>query len=300
VSGGAARRALAISLGITIVFMAAEAIGGYFANSLALMADAGHMLTDAASLGLALFAIWVSVRPPNDRRTYGYLRAEVLAAFVNGCILVLIAAGIFWECWERFFKPEAVDVRIMLPVAIAGFLANGASAYILHGQHEHQLNARAAYLHVIGDLAGAGGAIVAAIVIWATGWTLADPILSVLVGVLMLIGAWRIVWQAVEVLLEAVPAHIDLAALERELAKVDGVGGVHDLHVWTIASGVHVLTCHAVLGAGRADYSETLERLSCLVRERFKIDHATFQLESEGFMAKESGIAHCAREGGKS
>jgi cobalt-zinc-cadmium efflux system protein len=290
----AGRRGLRYALAITIVFMLAEAFGGWLANSLALMADAGHMLTDAAAIALSLFAIRFAALPATRRRSYGFLRIEILAALANGVLLVLISVGIFYEAWQRFVRPPAVRVPLMLGIAAAGLVANLLAAAALHRSSEGHLNARAAYLHVLSDTLGSVGAIVAGAIMFFTGWYVADPIISALVGLLILVSAVKILQQSVEVLLEAVPSHIDLMRMERELAAVEGVRSVHDLHVWTISSGIHLMTCHAVVG-GHGDHHEVLERLSCVMRERFGIEHTTIQLECEDLSPKEVGTGFCDR-----
>ena len=232
-AGGAARRPLAVALAITAVFLVAEVAGGLFTGSLALLADAGHMATDAAALALALFAAWLARRPATPERSYGYYRAEVLAALVNAATLIAVSLYIFWEAFERLGTPPEVDSAPMLAVAVAGLLANAVSAWVLSrgGGHEHDLNTRGAFLHVVGDLLGSVGAIIAALVMLATGWYLADPLLSIGIGLLILRGSWRLLRESVDVLLEAAPTHIAPAAVREALTKVEGVRGVHDLHV---------------------------------------------------------------------
>jgi cobalt-zinc-cadmium efflux system protein len=294
VRGG--QRGLRTALAITLAFMVAEGLGGWYANSLALMADAGHMLTDAAALALSLFAIHVGGRPATGRRSYGFLRAEILAALANGVALIGISLAIFYEAWQRFRAPPAVNVALMTSVAAAGLVANFVSATVLARSHEGHLNVHAAYIHILGDMLGAAGAVAAGLVMRFTGWYTADPLISVLVGILILISAGKILTQSVEILLEAVPGHIELERLERELCAVEGVRSVHDLHVWTISSGVHLMTAHAVVGE-HGDHHGVLERLSCLVRERFGIEHSTIQLECEDLSPTEVGTEFCDRCG---
>ncbi len=294
------RRRLAIALALTATVMVAEAVGGWIANSQALLADAGHMLSDAGALALALAAMHFATRKPTGRHSYGWLRLEILAALANGVVLVLIAVAIFYESAQRLSAPPEVDVPLMLGVAAVGLVANLVSAIVLRAGHDHghgherQLNVHAAYMHVLSDLLGSVGAIAAGAVMYFTGWRAADPIAAALVGVLILWSAVRIVRQATDILLEGVPAHIDLDALASELRAVEGVRSVHDVHVWTISSGIHLMTCHAVVG-DHGDHHEVLERLSCLVRERFKIDHSTIQLECEDLSPKEAGTGFCDR-----
>ncbi len=240
-------RALWLVLVISAVFMVAEVVGGLLANSLALLADAGHMLTDVAAVALALFVAWIARRPATPQKTYGYLRLEILAALVNGAALLVIAGAIVWEAMKRMNAPPAVEPRILLGVATLGLLANVVSMRLLHAGHTDSLNVRGAYLHVISDLLGSVGAILAGAIIWLTGWTLADPIISVFVALLILGSAWRLVRDSVEVLLEATPRHIDPAEVETRLRAIPGVSTVHDLHVWTVTSGVIAMSGHLVV-----------------------------------------------------
>jgi len=291
------RRGLVRALVITGVFMLAEFVGGILTNSLALIADAGHMLTDAAAMALSLFAIWFACRPATAEKSYGYLRIEILAALFNGIGLALLSAFIFWEAWERFRSPPAVKVPLMLAIACAGLVVNAVCALVLHRSHHGNLNVRGAYAHVLGDLLGSVGAVAAGAVMLATGWYRADPLASAAVGVLILISAIRLVLQAVDVLLEAVPKHIDLEIVERELTAVAGVRSVHDVHVWTISSGVHLMTCHAVLDDGEhaRDPHAVLERLQDLVRSKFDIEHSTIQIEARDLRDREREGAFCER-----
>jgi len=274
------RRPLAIALGITTAFLVVEVIGGLLTNSLALLADAGHMATDAAALALSLFAVWLARRPATPARSFGFLRAEVLAALVNAATLVAISIFIFWEAFRRIGDPPEVDSGPMLGVAIAGLVANAASAWVLMrgGGHERNLNTRGAFLHVVGDLLGSAGAIVAALVMLATGWYLADPLLSAGIGLLILWGSWRLLRESLDVLLEATPAGIDPAEVRRAMTAVDGVADVHDLHVWTVTSGLVALSSHVEVAGGR-DWQSILVDLATRLRERFGIAHVTLQPE---------------------
>ena len=271
-------RALKLALAVTVVFMLAEAAGGLLANSLALLADAGHMLGDAASLGLAVFVAWIAQRPATPRRTYGYLRLEIFAALFNGAALFAIAGLIGWQAIGRLGAPPPVHSGLMLAVAALGLGANVVALRLLHAGHAHSLNVRGAYLHVLGDLLGSVGALAAGGIIALTGWTLADPLVSIGIALLVLVGAWRVLRESVDVLLEATPRHISLAAVERELATIPGVSGVHDLHVWTVTSGVLAMTGHAIV----ADPARTPHVLSAVERRMagFGIHHVTMQLES--------------------
>jgi cobalt-zinc-cadmium efflux system protein len=274
------RRPLLIALVITATFLVAEVIGGLLTNSLALLADAAHMATDAAALGLALFAIWLAGRPATPQRSFGFYRAEILAALVNAATLIAISIYIFWEAFHRIGDPPEVESGLMLIVAIAGLIANGACAWVLMrgGGHEHNLNTRGAFLHVVGDMLGSVGAIAAALIMMATGWYLADPILSGAIGLLILWGSWRLLRESVEVLLEATPKGIDPADVREALVEIDGVSGVHDLHVWTVTSGLIAMSGHIEVNGGR-DWHELLPELTRLLREEFGIAHVTLQPE---------------------
>ncbi len=271
-------RALKIALVITAVFMMVEFAGGLWTNSLALTADAGHMLTDVAALGLSLFAAWFIRRPATAEKTYGYFRVEILAALMNGVFLVGIAVVVFYESYARFLEPEAIKTTEMILIGILGLIANLASASVLHGSHTHNLNIRSAFLHVLGDILGSIAVIFAGVAISLWGFFWADPAVSAFVSVLILLSAWRVVRDSVLILLEGTPAHVNLRAMTKELSEVRGVSSVHDLHVWTLTSGVHVMTCHAVLLPGE-NASQILEQLNKVSRERFRVDHTTIQIE---------------------
>jgi cobalt-zinc-cadmium efflux system protein len=272
-------RRLTIALVITALFLVAEVVGGYLSNSLALLADAGHMLTDVGALALSLFVAWFSRQPATPKKTYGYLRWEILAAFINGAVLLVASAFILWESVRRLSAPEPVAGGLMLVVAVLGLGVNALSAWMLHGSAHHSMNIRAAYLHVLGDLLGSVAAIAAAVLVRWKGWLVADPAASILMTGLIVLGAWRLVREAVDVLLEATPAHIELDALRRAMAAVPGVREVHDLHVWTLTSGVVAMSAHAVAPA-EAGHQRVLEELHAAVG-RFGIHHATIQLEGE-------------------
>jgi cobalt-zinc-cadmium efflux system protein len=272
------RRRLLIVLAMTAAFMVVEFVGGWIANSLALMADAGHMLGDVAALGLASFALAFARRRATPGKTYGYLRIEILAALLNGATLIVISALIFWQAYRRFRTPPEIEGGLMLGVATAGLLVNLAAALLLHGSSTHNLNLRGAYLHVIGDLLGSVGAIAAALIIIFTGWTAADPIISVLVALLILGGAWRLVHESVDVLLEAVPKHIDMAALHAAICQIPDIEEVHDLHVWTLTSGFFAMSGHAVI-RDPARYKDVLNTVHDVMHERFGITHVTMQVE---------------------
>ncbi|AFJ47731.1 CDF family zinc transporter ZitB [Shimwellia blattae] len=272
------RRLLAAFI-ITALFMVAEVIGGLLSGSLALLADAGHMLTDAAALLMALVAVQFSRRPASTRRTFGWLRLTTLAAFVNALALVVIIVIIVWEAIERFRHPQPVAGVGMMIIAVAGLLANIASFWFLHhGSGEKNLNVRAAALHVMGDLLGSVGAIVAAVVIITTGWTPIDPILSVLVSCLVLKSAWGLLKESVNELLEGAPDAIDVAALARDLARaIPEVRNVHHVHVWLVGEKP-VLTLHVQVIPPH-DHDALLARIHAFLEHHYSIAHATVQME---------------------
>ena len=275
----ATRRRLRLALGITALVMVVELVGGWLAGSLALLADAGHMLADAAALALALFAAWIAQRPATARRSFGFLRIEILAALINGAVLIVIAIGIAIEAWRRLQAPPAVNGALLLGVAGIGLLANIAAVSILHRDHQHSLNQKGAYLHVLGDLLGSVGALAAGAVILLTGWTLADPIISIVIGALVLASAWRLVKESTDVLLEAAPAHIELADVHDRIATVPGVDSVHDLHLWTVTSGVVAMSGHLVV-KDPTDNQSILEEIQGRMRA-LGIHHVTVQVERE-------------------
>lgn len=279
-AGQVNRRPLAIAFVITTTFLVAEIIGGILTNSLALLADAGHMATDAAALALSLFATWLSRRPATAQRSFGYLRGEVLAALINAATLVAISIYIFYEAFQRLGEPPEVDSGPMLVVAVLGLLANIASALILMrgGGYEENLNVRSAFLHVVGDMLGSVGAIVAALIMLATGWYLADPILSAGIGLLILWSSWRLLRESVDVLLEATPTHIDTRDVREAMQGIPGVTGIHDLHIWTVTSGMIAMSAHVEV-TGRRNWYDVLRESSALLGERFGIAHITLQPE---------------------
>ncbi|MGQ9497607.1 MAG: cation diffusion facilitator family transporter [Desulfotomaculales bacterium] len=277
-AGHADQKRLRWALGITAAFAVTELVGGLVANSLALLSDAGHMTGDVAALALSLFALWFAGRPATEAKTFGYRRAEVVAAFVNAAALLVITGFIFYEAYRRFLAPPGVQGELMLGVAVAGLVANAAAALVLHGGSRESLNLRGAFLHVLGDLLGSVGAVAAAIIIMLTGWTLADPIISAFIGTLIVIGAWRLLAQSLHVLMEGVPAHLSYRDIAAAIQAVPGVLDVHDLHVWSITAGFPALSCHVVI-ADNFRSSDVLVRLQGMLRERFGIDHATLQIE---------------------
>lgn len=273
-------RKLLVVLVLTSVFMVVEAVGGYLSGSLALIADAGHMLTDVGALALSLGSVWLARRPATARRTFGYLRLEILAAFVNGAVLLALVAWIVVEAVRRLRAPVPVEADLFLAVAGIGLVVNLVALWVLHGDHRHSLNVRGAYLHVLGDALGSVGAITAALVIRFTGWLPADAIISIVLSLLILVGAWRLVRESVDILLEAVPAHVDLDAVRAGILAVPGVVSVHDLHVWTVTSGMVAMSGHVVV-PDLARHPETLGRVQEALRAK-GIAHATIQLEVTG------------------
>jgi cobalt-zinc-cadmium efflux system protein len=273
------RRRLTIAIFITSIVMAIELVGGWLAGSLALLADAGHMLADAAALAVALFASWIAQRPATAQRSFGFLRLEILAALVNGAILIVIAIGIGLEAWQRLYAPTFVNGGLLLGVAGVGLIANVAAVAILHRGHQHSLNQRGAYLHVLGDLLGSIGALTAGVIVLATGWTVADPVISLFIGVLVLVSAWRLVKESTDVLLEATPSHIALSDVHDRIASVPGVDSVHDLHLWTVTSGVVAMSGHLVV-KNPTDNQPVLEEVQGRMRA-LGIHHVTVQMERE-------------------
>ena len=277
VSRGAESQRLKWVLIITALFMVAEIVGGLLSGSLALLADSGHMFTDAAAIGLSLFAMRIARRPPNTKRTFGYVRLEILAALVNGATLLAIAGLIVFEAWQRLRDPVVIDGTIMLSVAALGLAVNVAGAFLLHSHAHDNLNVRGAYLHVLGDLLGSVGAIAAGIIVLTTGWTPADPIISVVIALLILFSAWKLVREATDVLLESVPSHVDMDGVLAALASIDGLDDVHDVHVWTLTSGFVAISAHGVID-DPIEHSRVLTEVRDLMASH-GIDHVTFQIE---------------------
>src|SRR5436190_2402671 len=277
--GETAHSSLKAALFITTVFLIAEFLGALYTNSLALLADSGHMLTDVAALSLSFFAIRFSSRRATPRMTYGFYRVEILAALLNGVFLVLVALYIFYEAYHRFRNPVSVKADWMLVVAAVGLLANLASAWVLFGKHRHSLNVRGAFFHVLTDTIGSVGAIVASIAIIVSGYQVADPLISILVAVMILWSSWILIRDAVDILLEGTPAHINIVTLREQLGRVAGVESVHDLHVWTLTSGMLAMSCHVVAQDDGLSRTKLLKRVTGSARQRFHIDHTTIQIE---------------------
>jgi cobalt-zinc-cadmium efflux system protein len=277
-SAAAYRGRLAAVFAITVAVLVVELVGAVLSGSLALLADAGHVLADGAGIGLALLAIRFAGRPATPQRTFGYYRLEILAAVVNAVLLFGVAGFVLVEAWRRLAEPPEVASRLMLAVAAAGLVANAVSMWLLRDGQQRSLNLRGAYLEVWGDLLGSVAVLAAAAVIAVTGFEAADPIASALIGVLILPRTWRLLREAVDVLLEAAPKGVDLDEVRRHLLETPGVTDVHDLHVWTITSGLPVLSVHVVLERD-ADAGRVLDGLGACLAGHFDIEHSTFQLE---------------------
>ncbi len=276
---GMAKQTLRLAFFLTLIILAVGVAGGLLANSLALLSDAGHIVTDLFALGLAWFAAGQAERPSNERKTFGYHRVGILAALLNAVSLIVIAVVISWEAIQRFQHPEPVQPLIMFGAAAIAILVNLTIAFGLRKEGDN-LNVRAAVLHVLGDVGASVGVIVAGTVILLTGWTLADPILSIGIAILIAVGAWRILRETTDILLEAVPHDISISNLVRDMRNVKGVQDIHDLHVWSIASGMHALSCHVLIDNLPPSASASiLQSLTTVLNEKYSIGHSTIQFE---------------------
>lgn len=278
---GAGRRALAGVLVLTTTFAAVEVVGGLVTGSLALLADAGHMLSDSASLALALLAFWLSARPATPNRSFGYKRAEILAALANGVTLVAISIWIFIEAYGRLGEPPQIMGGPMLAVAVAGLAVNVAGFAILARSSGESLNLQGATRHVLADLLGSVGAIAAAIIVITTGWRYADPLISVVIGLLVLASSWKLLKDSVNILLEKSPPGLDADEIGRSMARAEGVSEVHDLHVWTITSGFPALAAHVLVGV-EEDCHARRQELEELLEDEYGIEHTTLQIDHVG------------------
>ena len=263
---------------LTAVYMIAEACGGYFANSLALLADAGHMLADVAALGLTLFTFWFARRPATARHTYGYYRAEILAALVNGGTLLAISFYIFFDAIARLRQPPQVQGQVLMGIAGGGLAVNLLSLWLLHSGREQSLNVRGAWLHVLMDLMGSIGAVTAGALVWALHWEWADPAMSILIGLLVVYSSWSLLKQSATILMEAAPAGVNVDEVRDAMRSMPGVDAVHDLHIWTISTGINSLSAH-VIAPDQAQHGAILRALQALLGERFGIRHVTIQIE---------------------
>jgi cation diffusion facilitator family transporter len=292
-AGGAHRRRLVVVLGLTLAVLVAEVVGAVLSGSLALLADAGHMATDAAGLALALAAVSLAQRPARGRRTFGWQRVEILAAVANGMLLLAVAAYVLIEAIRRIGQPPEIGAGLMLVVASVGLVVNLGSLLVLHGGKDASLNMRGAYLEVLADALGSVAVIVAAVVIATTGWTPADIVASAVIGCLVVPRAWHLLREALDVLLEAAPRGVDLQDVRAHILGVDGVLDVHDLHAWTITSGLPVLSAHVVvtdeaLAAGHG--GRVLDALCSCLGEHFDLEHCTFQLEAAAHAGHEAPV----------
>jgi cobalt-zinc-cadmium efflux system protein len=285
---------LGVVLGLTVAFMIVEAVGGWISGSLALLADAGHMLTDAGALGLSLLSAWIALRPATDSKTYGYRRWEILAALINGAALFGIAAWVIVEAFQRIQQPQPIRADLFLVVAAAGLVVNLISLRMLHDLRHGNLNTRGAYLHVLGDALGSVGALAAAGVIAVTGWTLADPIISIALALLILFGAWQLLKESTDILLEAVPGHVSMQEVQQRMLGVPGVTAVHDLHVWTVTSGMVAMSGHAIVPE-LASHPEVLEGIR-VEMARLGIAHVTIQLEVQHECEEPRAVAGAAAD----
>ncbi|KAA0565106.1 cation diffusion facilitator family transporter [Rossellomorea aquimaris] len=274
------KKALLISFLFIFTFMIVEVIGGIVTNSLALLSDAGHMLSDAAALGLSLAAFYIGEKASDKGKTYGYKRFEILAAFINGITLILVSLYIFWEAYHRFIDTPMVSPGMMV-IAIIGLVVNIIVAWILmRGDTEHNLNVRSAFLHVLGDMLGSVGAIAAGLLIYFFNWNLADPIASVMVAILIVISGWRVTKDSIHILMEGSPKGIDTEEVKNSMSAIPGVIEVHDFHVWCITSGFTALSCHVVV-ENEVNRDTILLRLSACLEQEFGIHHSTIQVEGK-------------------
>ncbi len=276
------KRRLLLTLVLAAIYMVAEVIGGLLSNSLALLADAGHMLSDVAALGLSLAALWIAERPPTAQRTFGYYRMEILAALVNAATLGVVAILIVLEAIERLQAPQAVQGSMMIWIALGGLLMNLLGLWILHGGRSEDLNMQGAWLHVLSDALGSVGAIIAGLLVWAFAWNWADTLISVVIAVLIIHASWNLLREAVAVLMEQAPGGIDVDQVRDSMIASPGVLSVHSLHVWTITSGLHALAAHVTVD-DLTHHQHLLKALRDMLHERFGIDHITIQIELEGF-----------------
>jgi cobalt-zinc-cadmium efflux system protein len=271
---------------LTSIYFVIEVVGGFFTNSLALLSDASHMFADIAALSLSLFALRISRRPATPKRTFGYYRLEILAALINGLTLWLIVGMIFREAYLRLLSPPEVKTEGMLIVAVLGLGVNVTSALILKSHLASDLNVKGAFLHVVGDALGSVGAIVAGVIMILTDWFVADPLISLFIAVLILYGSWRLLNESVNILMESVPSGMELERIRAAMQSVEGVIKVHDLHVWTVTSGVHTLSAHTVIRP-EDDPHKILDQIEDKLKSQFGIEHTTVQLETEDREEKE-------------
>jgi len=276
------RRRLALAFWTQLVFFIVELVGGILTNSLALLADAGHMLSDVAALGLSLLALLWTARPPTAQRTFGYHRLEILVALVNGLALWAMAGYIFYEAFGRFFNPPQISSLPLLVIASLGLLINLLGMYVLYPSREHNLNLRSAFLHLLADSLGSVAAMAAGAAIYWKGWYWFDPLAGVIVGLMIIYGSWQLVWEAADILMESTPRHLSLDQVQEALEGHPSVRRVHDLHIWTIASGIYSLSVHVAID-NHEDRDCLTWELEELLRRRFGLEHNTIQLEGPNF-----------------
>ncbi|MFZ1701196.1 MAG: cation diffusion facilitator family transporter [Pyrinomonadaceae bacterium] len=288
-AAGRNKKPLMIVFCLTFFYLIVEVVGGFWTGSLALLADAGHMLTDVAGVGLALLAIWFAERPASPEKTYGYYRVEILAAMTNAIVLIFISLYILYEAYERFKNPPEVHSIGMLAVASVGLLVNLAGMYILRSGSKESLNMKGAYFEVLSDMLTSIGVIIAGIIILTTGWYYADPLISAGIGLFILPRTWSLLKSAVAVLLEGTPSDVNIVNLRESLANVEGVAEIHDLHVWSLTSGVNALSVHTVLADG-AEHDDVLTRVHEKCTKEFKIAHVTAQTERAEFGCHEAHL----------
>lgn len=285
-AGSRNKKKLVVVLSFSLLYLVAEVAGGLITGSLALLADAGHMLTDVGGLGLALIAIKLAERKASPSKTYGYYRAEILAALANGVVLIGISLYILYEAYQRFLNPPQVESKAMLIVAFIGLLVNLAGMYILRKGSKESLNMKGAYFEVLSDMLTSIGVIIAGIIMLITGWYYADPIISAGIGLFIFPRTWKLMKEATGVLLEGTPSDVNLQDLRKEILMVNGVESVHDLHVWSLTSGINAMSAHVVVKESLIN-NETLETINNAITSKFKISHTTFQLETKDYKERE-------------
>lgn len=276
------QRNLLIVLAITGLVMLAEIIGGLLANSLALLSDAGHMLTDVLALGLSVLAMKFAQKSPTVSKTFGFYRLEILAALFNGVLLLFVSFYIFFKAYHRLLHPEEIKGLFMIVVAIIGLFANGAGLIILRKSAFHNLNVKSAFFHVLGDTISSGGVVLGGLLILYTGWYVVDPIIGIFIGILILRGAYSLVKESVDIFLEATPKDIDVEEMLADITKIEGVRGIHHMHLWTITSGINAMSAHVLIDDVLTSTSaHILKEIKIILREKYNIEHCTIQFESE-------------------
>lgn len=288
-AGSRNKKSLAIVFGLTSFYLIVEIVGGLWTGSLALLADAGHMLTDVAGVGLALLAIWFAEKPASQENTYGYYRVEILAALANAVVLILISLYILYEAYERFRNPPEVQSGAMIGVAAVGLIINLIGVNVLRSGSGESLNMKGAYFEVLSDMLTSIGVIVAGVIMLSTGWYYADPLISAGIGLFILPRTWSLLKEAVGVLIEGTPADVDMTKLRENLEKIEGVSGIHDLHVWSLTSGINAMSVHAVL-TDDDEHDAVMRRVHEFCTTEFKIQHVTVQTECAGYAAHETHL----------